>query len=95
MRGLIDAARAWLPHPVYRFVGGPADGKRLAVELVERSYGMVPPEFWRVAGKRLPPGIKPERVPKAMAEDMAYRVHTYRFVPLAGSINEGHYEHVD
>jgi hypothetical protein len=86
---LVDTFARWLPRPVYRFVGGPADGKNLAVTLVETARGLVAPEALAVA--------EPEFSEVSVSADGAFkaecRIYAYRFVPSRRfGMNRGHYE---
>lgn len=92
MRDVVEAMRAWLPHPVYRFSGGPFDGQRLTVTLYETAGGMAAPEVWNLADPPSPP--QPSAKPSTLAIDVVVQVHRYRFVHRPGSINEGHYEYM-
>lgn len=89
MDNVVDAFRRWLPHPVYRFVGGPADGKTLAVDLIEMPHGLMAPEQWNIAE---PAEFAITDKPPEDVSAIEVAVHTYRFVPRGGSMNEGYYE---
>lgn len=93
MNDIISAMRAWLPVPMYAFVGGPFDGQRRKVELVETGRGMIAPEIWNVAEDL--PAPKPSRHPEPVACDAVITVHRYRFVAEDRFHNSGYYEYID
>lgn len=91
---MFEALERWLPYPVYRFVGGPADGESRTVRLVETEAGMRAPEFVQV-GQLPPVTITPKSQSMTLAEcDAFMTVHNYRFVPTNRAHNAGHYEFV-
>lgn len=92
MSDLIDAFARWLPMPEYRFVGGPMDGKVLAVSLCETPDGMVAPEVWNVADIPSVEIAEFDKEANAMKAECA--VHRYRFVNTAYG-NQGHYEFIN
>lgn len=79
---LVRAMQDWLPYPVYRFVGGPYDGKDLKVDMAKSDNGYTAPEIWR---------LKPP-LPKDFGPNDAFVPCTYRFVCAGGHRNNGHYE---
>jgi hypothetical protein len=89
MTDIVDAFERWLPYPVYRFVGGPMDGKELTVSLIETSYGYIAPPVWEVY--ETPPA---DFSIGAVANNIVVSVHRYRFVSANPAGNIGHYEHV-
>jgi hypothetical protein len=87
----IDSFRAWLPWPVYDFIGGPEDGKKLAVRLVETERGMIAPPVWEVSSF---PGVEFNVPMPKEVMDWYVTVSRYRFIPNR-SANDGHYEWIE
>jgi hypothetical protein len=93
---LAETFDKYLPYPVYEFRGGPVDGQKLKVDLIDlgEEKGLIAPDFWHVSAPDLSLRVL-EWAHDPFVMNRKVFTATYRFVRTIGYRNVGYYKFVD